>query len=266
MERALKRWAKLINGLRVRRRLQAEYGSGDAVCVLSRVWSDRIDMKLESQQRNPLADLADAPSKPVAKSAASVIATANQDAEKAWIGSVEDKSPRGDPIVIGDEEDEEPALEQPTASNEVVDIRSDTTEEMEEVEPPRLDEPVESAEKEAITPATTAAKTPTTKFTLRVNAARAPPAVRPKRQAARAAKRRAPSPAESEAQSSGSGGSAKRKVSKRAKRTVQAVPAPTRTLRSRSSKTEDQVKEEKEARERIRRAMASDEEMSDLDG
>jgi xeroderma pigmentosum group C-complementing protein len=266
VERALKRWAKLINGLRVRRRLQAEYGSGDAVCVLSRVWSDRIDMKLESQQRNPLANLADAPSKPVAKSAASVIATANQDAEKVWIGSVEDKSPRGDPIVIGDEEDEEPALEQPTASNEVVDIRSDTTEEMEEVEPPRLHEPVESAEKEAITPATTAAKTPTTKFTLRVNAARAPPAGRPKRQAARAAKRRAPSPAESEAQSSGSDGSAKRKVSKRAKRTVQAVPAPTRTLRSRSSKTEDQIKEEKEARERIRRAMASDEEMSDLDG
>lgn len=30
-ERALKRWAKLMNGLRVRRRLQAEYGQSDNV-------------------------------------------------------------------------------------------------------------------------------------------------------------------------------------------------------------------------------------------
>jgi xeroderma pigmentosum group C-complementing protein len=30
-EKALKRWAKLINGLRVRKRLQAEYGEGDDV-------------------------------------------------------------------------------------------------------------------------------------------------------------------------------------------------------------------------------------------
>lgn len=30
-ERALKRWVKLMNGLRVRRRLQAEYGQSDNV-------------------------------------------------------------------------------------------------------------------------------------------------------------------------------------------------------------------------------------------
>ena len=30
-ERALKRWGKLVNGLRVRARLQAEYGEGDGV-------------------------------------------------------------------------------------------------------------------------------------------------------------------------------------------------------------------------------------------
>lgn len=30
-ERALKRWVKLINGLRVRRRLEAEYGQSDNV-------------------------------------------------------------------------------------------------------------------------------------------------------------------------------------------------------------------------------------------
>lgn len=30
-ERALKRWAKLVNGLRVRLRLQAEYGTGTEV-------------------------------------------------------------------------------------------------------------------------------------------------------------------------------------------------------------------------------------------
>lgn len=33
--KALKRWAKLINGLRVRARLQAEYGAGEGVRDLS---------------------------------------------------------------------------------------------------------------------------------------------------------------------------------------------------------------------------------------
>lgn len=34
-ERALKRWVKLMNGLRVRRRLQAEYGQSDNVSVFT---------------------------------------------------------------------------------------------------------------------------------------------------------------------------------------------------------------------------------------
>lgn len=78
---------------------------------------------------------------------------------------------------------------------------------------------------------------------------------------ARATKRRARSRAESVAQTSESD-TAPRPTRKRAKQAL-PVAASTRSLRSRGSKTEQQIKEEEEAKERIRRALDSDGELSD---
>ena len=83
----------------------------------------------------------------------------------------------------------------------------------------------------------------------------------PARLPARGSKRKASSPADSAAQTSEL--DLEPKPTRR--RVKQAAPliANTRSLRSRSSKTEQQIKEEEEAKERIRRALESDAELSD---
>ncbi|CAD6566755.1 MAG: hypothetical protein TREMPRED_002955 [Tremellales sp. Tagirdzhanova-0007] len=78
-EKALKRWVKLINGLRVRTRLQAEYGTSEG---------------LQEQQINPLAnplDTSDAAS--TKKSAVAVIANITRDGIAAWEERIRDQSP-----------------------------------------------------------------------------------------------------------------------------------------------------------------------------
>ncbi|KAL7420524.1 hypothetical protein Q5752_004474 [Cryptotrichosporon argae] len=80
-ERALKRWAKLVNGLRVRRRLRAEYGAGE---------------RLQDQNHNPLAD----PEKPEEDAprnkAADIIASANLASRDAWADRM--RSPTSDEV------------------------------------------------------------------------------------------------------------------------------------------------------------------------
>ncbi|WVQ96321.1 hypothetical protein IAU59_003425 [Kwoniella sp. CBS 9459] len=86
-ERALKRWAKLINGLRVRLRLQAEYGTGE---------------ELNEASLNPLADPAAAPAAGSAsgpgaktgggKTAASVLAEAHKKSTAAWASQIRNRS------------------------------------------------------------------------------------------------------------------------------------------------------------------------------
>ncbi|WWC88411.1 uncharacterized protein L201_003322 [Kwoniella dendrophila CBS 6074] len=80
-EKALKRWAKLINGLRVRLRLQAEYGTGE-----------QLD---ETSALNPLADPVTASNDTATKekkSAASVLAAAHQQGHANWKEKVRGKS------------------------------------------------------------------------------------------------------------------------------------------------------------------------------
>lgn len=170
---------------------------------------------------------------------------------------MEEKQPEALVMEIGDEEDEVV----PVASSIVV--RSDTEEDFEEVVPmsaPRKQalEPIEiTDDSEDLAPAP---KPPTRKITLKVNRETGASS-RPKRQTTRAAKRRVPSPAESEARSSESEPSRPSR-SKRAKKV--AVPATTtRSLRSRASKTEAQLKEEEDVKARIRQAIASDDDFSE---
>jgi len=91
----------------------------------------------------------------------------------------------------------------------------------------------------------------------------APTPARPTR-AARSKKRQAATPVESDAKSSGSDGP----PPTTRKRKTKAAPPPrttsTRTLRSRASKTQEQLQEEEAAKERLRQALASDGEMTDV--
>lgn len=94
-ERALKRWAKLINGLRIRRRLRAEYGEVDDVSLLSAPCVGvKANVQLEGEQHNPMAH-GGAP-RP-ARTAGSVIALANKELTSAWADRVRDASPETQP-------------------------------------------------------------------------------------------------------------------------------------------------------------------------
>ncbi|WVF68799.1 hypothetical protein IAT40_003571 [Kwoniella sp. CBS 6097] len=99
-ERALKRWAKLINGLRVRLRLQAEYGTGE---------------ELNEASLNPLADPGAAPaagsgpgleakSGSGGKTAASVLAEAHKKSTAAWANQVRDRSESPKSEIGGEDE------------------------------------------------------------------------------------------------------------------------------------------------------------------
>ncbi|WVQ84392.1 hypothetical protein IAT38_006544 [Cryptococcus sp. DSM 104549] len=99
-ERALKRWAKLVTGLRVRLRLQAEYGTGE---------------NLNEQSLNPLSEPAvsgSGPSRTEGKTAAEVLAAAHNQSTRAWAERVGEQS-GSDGEGVGadagaDDEDEAP--------------------------------------------------------------------------------------------------------------------------------------------------------------
>ena len=73
------------------------------------------------------------------------------------------------------------------------------------------------------------------------------------------------SPAESLAESSDDSGtrSTRKRTRVQPQSQSQSQPQPTRTLRSRASKTSEQVQSEKEARERVKAALASDDEVDE---
>ncbi|BEI91040.1 uncharacterized protein CcaverHIS019_0311100 [Cutaneotrichosporon cavernicola] len=78
-ERALKRWAKLMNGIRVRLRLRAEYGEIDD----------------DEENENPMARAGQEPT----RTAGSIIALANQQASSAWVDRVREPTPEAMPVV-----------------------------------------------------------------------------------------------------------------------------------------------------------------------
>ncbi|WVR06564.1 hypothetical protein IAU60_003595 [Kwoniella sp. DSM 27419] len=138
-ERAIKRWAKLINGLRVRLRLQAEYGTGE---------------ELNEASLNPLADPADeAPAASVTggKTAASVLAAAHQQSTAAWANQVRDTSPgvksedgagSGDeaPLPVADAPidlvSSEPVKQESPSDEELPSVHVDSDSDVEAVEQP----------------------------------------------------------------------------------------------------------------------------------
>ncbi|OCF37288.1 hypothetical protein I316_01197 [Kwoniella heveanensis BCC8398] len=128
-ERGLKRWAKLINGLRVRLRLQAEYGTGE---------------ELNEASLNPLADPAAAPAAssgqqtkagPGSKTAASVLAEAHKKSTAAWAKQVRDRSesPKSE---VGGVEDIVVAIDPPAPPEDM-----NATENAPGSEPTKLDRP-----------------------------------------------------------------------------------------------------------------------------
>lgn len=276
VDRALKRWAKLVNGLRVRRRLQAEYGTGDAVCRLHHAYARNmlIRSQLDGEQRNPLADPKDTNQKTPTKSAGSVIANANKRAQEAWNEHVKEKSPSLEPIIIEDDEDDDDdeSVQIIEPANHVRPIHGPADyEKAEIVDAVRLDEDGEKdaadlPEDDAVT-VVDFVDNPSTSLTDNKATRRAASGTASRRQSTRTPKRRAVSPVSDK--DSSDADKAKSNNRKKPKRQVKPKPkaattvAPTRTLRSRTSKTEEQIKEEEEARQRIRNAMASDEELTD---
>lgn len=139
-EKALKRWAKLINGMRVRERLRDTYGGKDDVsplCIPIPLSSPAED-QLHAQSHNPLAD----PTEPKERktNAANVLANAQKEAGKKWEERQRSASRTPTPdleIVKQEIEDATRALRQPSevqAVNRAADQGEDEEEdEMEEV-------------------------------------------------------------------------------------------------------------------------------------
>ncbi|WVQ73331.1 hypothetical protein IAR50_002899 [Cryptococcus sp. DSM 104548] len=254
-ERALKRWVKLVNGLRVRLRLREEYGGkGDTA--------------------NPLGEAPDPedtnnlPRNPGGKTAKDVLAAAHKLGTKAWedsVGREEEES--------GDENTEEVGLDEPTQPSEQEQVKLEREEE-EEVE----DEEASVLAKPKIMlrfnkPSSTASSPAPPSQPSPVPSKRATRPRQPPRQLTRTVgKRKARSPFEEEEEE----GKEKSedeileipKVSRGKIMDVTTVAAPPgngggRSLRSRSAKTKQQEEEQRLKNERMRQALASDEEASE---
>lgn len=87
-DRALKRWAKLVNGLRLRLRLQQEYGSKDKVNGSSNT-GDEGEIQVN----------------PTGKTAAEILAAAQRKSTRDWEDSV-----RREDISVDEEDDMTPAM------------------------------------------------------------------------------------------------------------------------------------------------------------
>lgn len=219
-------------------------------------------MQLERDHRNPLAEPKHPEQKAPPKSAGSVIANANKEAQAAWSTLVKERSPSPDPIVIDDEDDADQHIGD-AESNKVVDLTNDADSDSifagDEEENPRKSNGAESiVAVDYAEPLSPSPKGRTKKLTVRRQTTA--------RRSARTPKRRMSSPTGSKATSDSDLGEKKVKRARRQSR-AKATPvvSSSRTLRSRASKTEEQVKQEEEAKARIRNAMAIDDEFTDED-
>ncbi|WWC71011.1 uncharacterized protein I206_104964 [Kwoniella pini CBS 10737] len=262
-EKALKRWAKLINGLRVRLRLQAEYGTGE-----------QLD---ESSALNPLADPATASevqSKPK-KSAASVLADAHQQGTANWTDRMREKSlsPKSD------EEEEMQDVHPSTSGEEVQPINADVvevqaTDEETDFKPPKEDFELDS---EVAQPPVSTGRP--TRITLKLNKLNGTttPKSQPTRSSTRSVKKRKvqdtveddvdlidEEEVESIPKSLTRGRVPTAPRLKKAKSQVPSVAAQnmTRSLRSRAPKSAQQIEEEEDKRRKLQEALEGD---SDVD-
>ncbi|ODN81917.1 hypothetical protein L202_02261 [Cryptococcus amylolentus CBS 6039] len=253
-EKALKRWVKLVNGLRVRLRLREEYGgTGDTA--------------------NPLGEAPDPentnnlPRNPGGKTAKDVLAAAHKMATQAWEDS-----------VGGEEEDavdqgmEEVDVPDPALPRNEVKLEREEKKEQEEVEVEaqastrpkvmlRFNNPRSNASSPALPLHTSPAPSK------RATRQRQPP-----RQSTRAAgKRKARTPSEEEEEETSEDEILEIPETSRGKgKSTKAVPIPhadggRRSLRSRGGKTKEQEEEERLKNERMRLALASDDDASEED-
>ncbi|WVQ65333.1 uncharacterized protein L199_003509 [Kwoniella botswanensis] len=272
-EKALKRWAKLINGLRVRLRLQAEYGTGE-----------QLD---ESSALNPLADPADAQPK-TKKSAASVLAAAHQQGTAKWTERVGERSPSPKSESENEMEDVPLPVTEDVVQPETIPQTSETSEDrVEKAEDVKQIEIDSDSDLEAVQiPLPSSART--TRITLRLNGQNGNGATTKSRPSRRASvrstrKRKVEESEEDEAQlteeedevevievakskrpTRGKGRTSTTSA-KRARNKIVPTPSTegvTRSLRSRAPKSAQQAEEEEEKRRRLQEALGED---SDFD-
>lgn len=237
-EKALKRWAKLINGLRVRRRLQQEYGGQD----------------LEQTQYNPLADADAAKEKEKerrGRATMDVLRKAGDKGQKAWEDKVRDQTPEDVKPAIepSDRQDVKPEIPQESESSD----QSSSDNDMEEVAIPTKQEPSSSStessmdEVEAYAPPARARRpTRTTK-----------PKPVPRRTGGR--KRKASETLSGSSEDAAERPARQAKVPARLPAAT-AAGVTTRSLRSRAPKTDEQEASERAKRERLRQALAEEDE------
>ncbi|KAK8858825.1 hypothetical protein IAR55_003055 [Kwoniella newhampshirensis] len=261
-EKALKRWAKLVNGLRVRLRLQAEYGTGE---------------ELHEQILNPLADPETTGTMTVAggkKSAASVLAAAHKQSTAAWAEQMRERS-----LSTSDEDENErqpsPPLSEKAQRSHTV--KQETIPGFEAGE-----KPIDNHELQAIqTPAEThhddiqmleaPPSVRRTKITLRMNGSSGPKPLPPRRSSSRNSKIKAEITAISDEDDKigeeefeiidkplppATARSRRGKVTaSQAKLKAEPVEGIRRSLRSSAPKSAEQEKQEQERRERLREAL-----------
>lgn len=117
--RALKRWGKLIHGLRVRLRLQAEYGGAEDVSFCN---GGMLTTKLSETQHNPMSKVASVHGSAPAPSAATIIAKANQQSMEAWVANVRegDDEPEDEMEEVPIEPKVEPVEHEPSVESAAV--------------------------------------------------------------------------------------------------------------------------------------------------
>ncbi|KAK4687165.1 xeroderma pigmentosum group C-complementing protein, partial [Tremellales sp. Uapishka_1] len=245
-EAAVKRWVKLINGLRVKARLQAEYGTAQG---------------LHEQQHNPLADPASAPT--VAK-AANIIASANKENTDKWVNKIRERSPS--PMVVNKTPSPGPVSDDPKTSPYFDGRKNPPVTVVDFADASEIDESVRSVQV-----GTKRSSADESDVDESVESVQEIPQ-RPKRQTRKAAPSSRPSrkrkskPVQDEDEEGGEededekeGVPPPRKIRLTVK-SSKAVPTSTstRSLRSRAPKTAEQEKEERRRRERVMEALESD--------
>lgn len=238
-DRALKRWAKLINGLRVKLRLQAEYGSGT---------------QMHEHQENPLAQAGEEGGKSKGKkSAAALLADQAEADRKAWnkrVGSDDDDE---------DEDDMEEVDPQVTSTtgHSLKDVPQGETNGQDTTE---MDSDAESIGSVAQKPTSDKIEEKANGIArpsqVKLTVGKSNSALSIGSRSSRHRKTSPPVPGESAAVSSGEELSAPPARGKRKRPSVGRPPAR-RSLRSRASKTDAQKQEEQEKRRRVRDALTS---------
>ena len=237
-EKALKRWVKLVNGLRVRARLLAAYGSGEHVRDSSRFQLDMLKTQLHDQQDNPLSEKGEG--KSGRKTAASILAQTHDESLTTWAEGVgfRESSPSARPGASPEEKPE--VLEEPLVVENGASPSTATSKSEDEVE--------------VFSVKNVEDNTPDS-----LDSNGKPP--RKRRQAPREPES-APPPAEGRRQKAKD--TARRKSGRKSGSKKLPTPPPSaRSLRSRGQKTEGQVKEERAKRAKLRAALRSGSEGSE---